>query len=98
MPIYAPHGSAILLHRRYFEQGGHLRCSTLMYGEELHVAEQARAAGLQVVWAPMLRLEHRPHATTKGIARAQHFDWKYESWCAALNLYFTEEAAPPGSS
>src|SRR5262249_18774531 len=45
-PIYAAHGSIFLVHRRFFERGGTLAYRSTMYGEEIHIAEQARRAGL----------------------------------------------------
>ncbi len=67
-PIYAPHGSCLLFHKRYFERGGTLKHSCFLFGEEIFVAESARRLGLRVWFEPSLKLLHREHETT-GVIR-----------------------------
>lgn len=86
--IYAPHGSIVLLHRRFFERGGTLRYGGTMYGEEIHLAEQARRAHLAVVWRRDLEVIHRQHATTRLVPRAQRREWQAESAHALWRDYF----------
>jgi GT2 family glycosyltransferase len=63
-PIYAPHGSCLLFHKRYFEWGGTLKHPCFLFGEEIFVAESARRLGLRVWFEPSLKLLHREHETT----------------------------------
>lgn len=63
-PIYAPHGSLICFSRRYFLAGGTLDHGVFLYGEEISVAEQARAIGATVTYVPRLRAEHSRHVST----------------------------------
>ncbi len=66
--IYAPHGSMILLHRRFFDAGGTLAHPVFMFGEEMNIAEQCRRLGLTVMFEPSLRARHYEHQAT-GILR-----------------------------
>ena len=82
--IYAPHGSFVLFHRRYFEAGGNLDHGAFLFGEEVFVAETARRLGLPVEYDPRLALLHREHATTglfknRKVAR---FQWEASAYCA----------------
>ena len=82
--IYAPHGSFILFHRRYFQAGGSLDHGAFLFGEEVFVAETARRLGLSVEYDPRLSVEHREHATTglfknRKVAR---FQWEASAYCA----------------
>jgi GT2 family glycosyltransferase len=62
--VYAPHGSCLLFRKRYFEGGGTLHYPSFLFGEEIFVAETARALGLQVYYQPALQIVHREHLTT----------------------------------
>lgn len=62
--IYAPHGSFIIFHRSYFENGCNFRYGAFLYGEEIFVAEQARAKKLPVYYWPELLVHHREHIET----------------------------------
>jgi GT2 family glycosyltransferase len=61
--IYAPHGSFIAFHRRYFESGGTLNHGAFLCGEEFFVAETARRLGLLIAYDPRLQVVHLDHAT-----------------------------------
>lgn len=82
--IYAPHGSFILFHRRYFEAGGSLDHGAFLFGEEVFVAETARRLGLSVGYDPRLAVVHREHATT-GLFKSRkvaRFQWEASRYCA----------------
>lgn len=86
--IYAPHGSAVFLRDRL------LAALTLdyrgfMYFEELHLAEQARRAGLEVWWLPDLVVQHHQNATTGAVRARRRWRWKYKSTKIILEDYFT---------
>jgi GT2 family glycosyltransferase len=68
--IYAPQGSFIILRREYFEKGGTLDHTPFLFGEEITIAEAARAAGLEVYYEPSLRLSHHEHEST-GVLRSR---------------------------
>jgi GT2 family glycosyltransferase len=62
--IYAPHGSFIIINKRYFEMNGDLNFPGFLFGEEIFVAESARSLGLNIVYDPSLQLQHNEHMTT----------------------------------
>lgn len=66
-PIHAPHGSAIVFSRNYFERGGTLEHGVFLYGEELFVAEELRLRGLQCLFEPRLKLCHVGGVTTRAL-------------------------------
>lgn len=91
--IYAPHGSLVLFHRRFFEKGGTLRYGAPMYGEEIHLAEQARRASLRVVWCRELVADHFEHSTTVLVTATQRAEWRAQSATHLWNEYFRDGVA-----
>ncbi len=87
-PIYAPHGSCVLFRRRYFERGGTLHYPPFLFGEELFVAETARALGLQVFYQPALQIVHREHVTTGRRPTRQTAAWVAASAAYCADTYF----------
>jgi GT2 family glycosyltransferase len=62
--IYAPHGSFILFHRSYFEDGGTIRHGSFLFGEEVFVGEQVAHLGKSVIYDPRLVVHHEGGKTT----------------------------------
>ncbi|MBU2622667.1 MAG: hypothetical protein KKD92_10155 [Proteobacteria bacterium] len=62
--IYAPYGSCILFNKTYFKKGGTLDYPCFLFGEEIYVAETARALDLQVIYKPELKIIHEEHVST----------------------------------
>lgn len=65
VPIYAPHGSCMIFTNAFFARGGSLEVPFFLYGEEVYVAETARALGLTVLYNPCLRVQHDEHQSTR---------------------------------
>jgi GT2 family glycosyltransferase len=86
--IYAPHGAAVFLHPRFFARGGTIHYRGFMYGEEIHIAEQARSCGLEVVMAPDLRIEHEGSFTTGTLTCERRRRWQQDSSRIAWEDYF----------
>lgn len=86
--IYAPHGSAIFFRRLYFDAGSRLEYGGFLYGEELHVAEQALRNGLNVVWTPGICLRHNQHSTTGGLDLLMRIGWMHQSYRFILGNYY----------
>jgi len=70
-PIYASHGSCMILNRRYFASGGSIEYPIFLFGEEIFVAETARELGLSVVHCPQLWVFDKEHASTGGALRSR---------------------------
>lgn len=82
IPIYAPHGSFIIFHRRYFEAQGSLNYGCFLFGEEIFVAETARKLNLGIIYDPRLRLRHNEHRTTTLFISRKQFVAKAAAHCA----------------
>ncbi len=94
--IYAPHGAAVFLSAAFFGSGCKLSMPWMMFGEELHLAEQMRKVGLSVFWVPGIRVDHSTATTTGTIRHQQLMDWRAESLRHIIDLYFVD--APSQSS
>ena len=94
--IYAPHGSCIMFHRRYFEAGCTLSNPCFLYGEELIVAEAARRSGLQIVYDPHLSVKHVEHVSTGILMSRRLFKYAQNAsrYCACA--YFSRYGTPSG--
>lgn len=66
--IYAPHGSFVALHRRFFDAGATLEHPVFLFNEEITVGEQCRLLRLPVVFEPSLHVIHEAHRST-GVLR-----------------------------
>jgi GT2 family glycosyltransferase len=62
--FYAAHGSCMVFHRNFFNHGGTLEIPVFLFGEEIFVAEQAKSAGLDIVYHPELVIHDHEHAST----------------------------------
>jgi len=65
VPIYAAHGACMIFSSKFFALGGTLEVPFFLYGEEIYVAEAARALGLKVVYNPCMRVQHDEHQSTR---------------------------------
>lgn len=86
--IYAPHGSIVMFRREFFMAGGHLEFGGFMYGEELHVAEQARRLGLAVLYEPAISVLHNAHSVVGKLPSAMTRRWCADSMDFIWSTYF----------
>lgn len=78
--VYAAHGAFLVLHRRYFDQGGTLDFPLALYGEEVFVAETSRRLGLKIRFEPRLVVHHNEHVSTSRLGRRRSFLFKCTSF------------------
>ncbi len=62
--IYAPHGSFLLFHQNYFVKGLDFEHPPFLFGEEITVAENLKAARLIALYDPALKIRHQEHQAT----------------------------------
>ncbi len=86
--IYAPHGSIVFIRSLFFERGGTLTYRGFMYGEEIHLAEQVRALGLHVLFAPAVEVVHHGGSTTGRVDAARRREWHRASADVLWEEYF----------
>ena len=62
--IYAPHGSFILMTNKFSQSNLILDYPVFLFGEEIYIAETARASNLDIKYAPNLVINDTEHAST----------------------------------
>jgi GT2 family glycosyltransferase len=91
MPVYAPDGCVMVLSKRFFLKGGSLSYKGFMYGEEIHIAEQARRHGMKVLWMPELQAHHYGGEVLSQQPVARRARWLAESLCHIKEAYFSKQ-------
>jgi hypothetical protein len=86
--IYAPHGSIVFIRSLFFERGGTLGYGGFMYGEEIHLAEQARAHDLDVLFVPAIQVVHHGGSTTGRVEADRRREWHRASADVLWMEYF----------
>jgi GT2 family glycosyltransferase len=85
---YAIHGSFMILNKTFFEKGGTINYPSVLFGEELFIAEQARKLNLNMVYEPVLQVEHNEHATTGVFKSRKTVAYLHQSYTYLLKTYF----------
>jgi len=86
--IYAPHGSIVFVRARFFERGGTLAYRGFMFGEEIHLAEQARRLGMTVLFLPTVAVIHDGGSTTGQVDSTSRREWHRASADVLWDDYF----------
>lgn len=86
--IYAGHGSFMLFTKNFVTSNPELRFPGFMYGEEIYMAELNRAAHLQTVYAPTLRIANTGNINTGLINQTRKSAWSRESLHAIYQQFF----------
>ena len=55
---YAIHGSFMIFNKTFFEKGGTINYPSILFGEEIFIAEQTLQLNLKILYEPALQLEH----------------------------------------
>jgi GT2 family glycosyltransferase len=91
-PIYAPHGSLMVLHPAFFRRGGTLESDSFMYHEELYIGAQCARLGLPVRYEPALKALHHEGTATSRAGGAQIRAWKNQAIRLVLRDFYAEKA------
>ena len=78
-PIYAGHGSCIILTRKYMEACGKIDYPIFLFCEEIYLAEMCRQAGLNVEYVPDIRVNDIEHVSIGKMARKAYCQYNYEA-------------------
>jgi hypothetical protein len=90
-PIYAPHGAMfVFTDIPFFRALPPYPC--FLFGEELFVAEEARLAGVPVIYRPELRVHDVRHAAVSALPRSRLRSLMRESVVHILAEYYAEGA------
>ena len=85
---YAVHGSFMIFKNTFFKKGGTLNYPSVLFGEELFIAEQARVLGLGILYEPALQVEHHEHTTTGVFKSRETVRYLNQSYSYLLKTYF----------
>ncbi len=85
---YAIHGSFIIFNRSFFEKSGIINYPSVLFGEEIFVAEQVLKLNLEMIYEPSLQVEHSEHATTGVFKSRRTVAYLHESYTYLLKTFF----------
>jgi len=89
LPIYAAHGSFMILGRNFFSRGGPLAHEPFLFGEEITLAERAREHRLPILYVPAIRVEHAEHVSTSRLPSRLRHRFVSESARILADRYFS---------
>ena len=78
-PIYAGHGSFMILTRLFFSRCGIIDYPIFLYGEEIYLAETCRQQNLLVVYEPKIKVGDIGRVSTGNIPSRQYCKYNYQA-------------------
>jgi GT2 family glycosyltransferase len=85
--VYAIHGSMMVFDKTFIAQGN-FEHPAFLYGEEILIAEQCRAANWNIGFHSETRVMHQEHSTTGAIKNKKHMRYLHESIKAIYRTYY----------
>ena len=85
---YAVHGSFIIFNKTFFLKGGTINYPSILFGEEIFVAEQALKLKLNMAYEPTLQIEHKEHSTTGIFKSRKIVAYLHQSYTYLLKTFF----------
>jgi hypothetical protein len=79
----------MVFNNSFFEKGGTLNYPSVLFGEEIFIAEQVLKLNLKMVYEPILHVEHHEHATTGVFKSKKTVNYLHQSYTYLLKTYFT---------
>lgn len=87
-PIYAGHGSLIILTHAFFLQYGGINYPKFLFCEELYLAELCRVADLKVVYEPSIRVNDKEHVSVGRMSHRDYCRYNLDSMNFMIRFYF----------
>ena len=87
-PIYAGHGSIIILTRKFMEACGKIDYPVFLFCEEIYLAEQCRKAGLSVMYVPDIKVSDTEHASTGQMNHGFYCRCNYQAMQYIIKEYY----------
>jgi len=87
-PIYAGHGSFMILTKEFFKRCSRLDYPVFLYGEELYLAEECRRRNLKVVYVPDIKLTTLGSVSTRKLKRNSLYRYNYEALTFIIDQYY----------
>lgn len=85
--VYAIHGSMMVFDKTFIAQGN-FEHPAFLYGEEILIAEQCRAAHWNIGFHAETRVMHQEHSTTGAIKNKKHMRYLHQSIKAIYRTYY----------
>lgn len=86
--IYLPYGAALFFSAKYFSSGCKIDFPLFLFGEELYVAEQARRAGVNIVYVPSIEFINYEHASTSKLSNEVIIRRNYDAMKFILEEFY----------
>ncbi|SHL05379.1 glycosyltransferase family 2 protein [Xylanibacter ruminicola] len=87
-PIYAGHGSLIILTKSYFSKCGIIDYPMFLFCEELYLAENCRKAGLKVVYEPSIKVIDKEHVSIKKMSHRDYCRHNLKAMNYILSIFY----------
>ena len=92
-PVYAGHGSLIILTTAFFRQCGIIDYPIFLYGEEIYLAELCRRSQLKVMYAPQIEVFDIGKISTGQIPTKQYCKYNYLALDYLIHHFFKSSAS-----
>ena len=88
MPIYAGHGSFIMLTKAFFKNNPHLDYPMFLFCEEIYLAELCRKSNLEVIYKPEICVRDTEHCSTGKMRKSSYYRYNYDSINYILKTFY----------
>lgn len=88
MPIYAGHGSFIMLTKAFFTSHPSLNYPMFLFCEEIYLAELCRESNLKVIYTPEVCVRDTEHCSTGKMRKSTYYRYNYESINYILETFY----------
>ena len=88
MPVYAGHGSFILLTKAFFSACPKLEYPMFLFCEEIYLGEICREANLKVWYEPSLVIRDTEHCSTGKMKKSFYYRCNYDALNYILSRYY----------
>jgi len=87
-PVYAGHGSFIILTKKYFEKCGIINYPVFLFCEEIYLGEHCRIQGLKVIYNPEIKIIDSEHVSTGKINNKRFCKFNYDAISYILKTFY----------
>lgn len=87
-PIYAGHGSFIILTKEYIRKCGRIDYPIFLFGEEIYLAEKCRDKGLAVIYSPNIAVHDNEHASTGDMHLSTYYHYNYKALDYVIRTFY----------
>ena len=89
-PIYAGHGSFIILTKAFFNHCGIINYPIFLYGEEIYLAETCRQNGLLVEYIPQMKVKDIGRVSTGHLSSKTYCQYNYKAIDYLIRTFYSK--------